>query len=221
MPEPTRSTLTVYLLPTTRGRWRLVAPEIEAALAAEAEEPPPEDREESGGRDEATGEEAGRPGVLRRGLRWSLRRMRARGGATERVLRELRLPETVEVVHPAGLPTHAARRIYRERVEAAVRHHRRWLVVDGVLLPVSVLLSVVPGPNLLLPYLAWRTLAHWRGQSGASRALTGADLESTFVAEPTLDPLLDLAARRFVFHRKRRLREIGDRAGIPDLDRHL
>lgn len=195
-----------------------MSPELEAALATDAEEGRPEVAEDGvedrdGGREEA----AGRPGLLRRSLRW----IRSRGGATERVIRELRVPEAVAVVHPAGLPGHAARRIFRQRVEAAVRHHRRWLVADGVLLPVGVLLTVVPGPNLVLPYLAWRTLAHWRGQAGASRALQDDGPESTFVAEPALDPLLDLADRRFVAHRKRRLREIGDRVGLPDLDRHL
>lgn len=216
MPDDTRTALTVYLLPTKRGRYRLVSPELEARLTAEAgepeESPPTEDAPEESSEEVAEG-----PGLLRRGLRW----IKTRGGATERVLRELRLPVDLEVVHPAGLPEHAARRIFRRRVEEAVRHHRRWLVVDGALIPVGVLFSVIPGPNLLLPYLAWRTLSHWRGQSGASRALDGRDAEPTFVAEPTLDPLLDLAARRFTLHRKRRLREIGEQAGIPDLDRHL
>lgn len=216
MPDETRAALTVYLLPTKRGRYRLLSPELEerqAAGAGGSEVSPPEGDVSA----EGSSEEAEGPGLVRRGLRW----IRSRGGATERVLRELRLPAEVEVVHPAGLPGHAARRVYRERVEEAVRHHLRWLVVDGVLLPVGVLFSIIPGPNLLLPYLAWRTLSHWRGQSGASRALDDGDVESTFVAEPALDPLLDLSARRFTLHRKRRLREIGERAGIPDLDRHL
>lgn len=214
MSHATPTTLSVYLLPARRGRYRLVSPELEERLAATAEtgESPTEERPKEG-----AGDESGQPGFLRRSWLW----LKARGGAGERVLRELRLPEAIEVVHPAGLPEHAARRIFRQRVEAAVRHHRRWLVVDGALLPVSVVLSLVPGPNLVLPYLAWRTLAHWRGQSGGSRALDGAGPASTFVAEPALDPLLDLAKRRIVLHRRRRLREIGERAGIPDLDRHL
>jgi hypothetical protein len=205
-----RQRLTVFLLPTRRGRTRLVSPELEEELAAgiehDAGDPAADSDSDSG---------------LRRAWRAGMRWLKARGGATERVLEELRLPEEVEVVHPAGLPGHAARRIYRRKVEESVTHHRRWLLVDGALLPLSVVLSLVPGPNLLLPYLAWRTVSHWRGQAGGARALGESELDVTFVADPELDPLLDLAEKRFVLHRKRRLREIGERVGIPDLDRHL
>jgi len=223
MAETERTTLTIYLLPARGGRYLLVSPELEEELAAQAEA----DREEAPapgaratGESEAEESPSGAKRTLRRAVRW----LKARGGATERVLKELRLPETIEVIHPAGLPAHRARRIFRRSIEDSVRRHRRWLVVDGALLPVSVLLSIVPGPNVLLPYLAWRTLAHWRSQRGGSRALgkpreTAPD--AAFVAEAALDPLLDLAQRRFVLHRKRRLREIGQRAGIPTLDRHL
>lgn len=218
MTEPGRTTLTVYLLPKRGGRHVLVSPDLEQELAKRAEtgpeETPSPEVDTNGGNEPEPNPTRGRR-LLRRAARW----LEARGDATERVLKELRLPEAVEVVHPAGLPAHKARRIFRREIEQAVRRHRRWLVVDGVLLPVSVLLSIVPGPNVLLPYLAWRTLAHWRGQRGGSRALRAPD--ATFVADPTLDPLLDLARRRFVLHRKRRLRAIGERAGIPSLERHL
>lgn len=205
--------LTLYLLPARGDRYRLLSPELEEKLAdAGADEP--EEREEPA----AVGEEEG-PGRrwIRSGVRW----LEARGGPTERVLKELRLPDAIEVIHPAGLPARAARRVFRERIEESVQRHRRWMVVDGALVPLSVVLSLVPGPNLILPYLAWRAAAHWRGQRGGSRALAEAGLDATFVADPTLDPLLDLAERRFVLHRKRRLRAIGEAAGIPELDRHL
>lgn len=221
MTETARRSLTVYLLPAKRGRYRLVAPELEEELAARSEEDGPETAEP--GREPAS-DPSPEPGAdgegsgLRRAWRVGVRWLETRGGATERVLKGLRVPEQVDVVHPEGLPRHAARRIYRRKVEESVRRHRRWLLVDGALLPVSVLFSLVPGPNVLLPYLAWRALSHWRGQAGGTRSLDASEVDVTFVAAPELDPLLDLAEKRFVPGRRRRLREIGERVGIPDLD---
>ncbi len=230
MTETIRRALTVYLLPAKRGRYHLVSPELEEEVRAYLEEEGGSESQEGGresasdsssepssGPDAGRGDGSGARRAWRAGLRW----LKARGGATERVLKELRTPERVEVVHPAGLPRHAAVRVYRRKVEESVRRHRRWLLVDGALVPVSVVFSLVPGPNLLLPYLAWRALSHWRGQAGGARGLDGSEVDLTFVAEPELDPLLDLAERRFVLHRGRRLREIGERVGIPDLNRLL
>lgn len=222
MSEIRRRSLTVYLLPAKRGRYRLVAPELEKELATRLEEDGAETEDAaretvSDSAPEPDGDDADES-AARHAWRAAVRWLKARGGATERVLKELRAPERVEVVHPAGLPRHAAHRIYRQKVEESVRRHRRWLLVDGALLPVSVVFSLVPGPNVLLPYLAWRALSHWRGQAGGARGLDESEIDVTFVAAPELDPLLDLAEKRFVLGRGRRLREIGERVGLPGLD---
>ena len=45
-------------------------------------------------------------------------------------------------------------------------HHLRWLAVDGALFVVSGVLALVPGPNLIAYYFAFRVVGHlqsWRG----------------------------------------------------------
>lgn len=199
-------TLRVLLLPRTGERYRLAAPE----LAERLEEPanPPGAPGEGG--EEGTG------GRVRRAASATWRWLKHRGGETERVLRELREIEGVELWYPAAMGERRARHLYRTLVEEAVERHRRWLWVDGALLPLSAVLSLVPGPNLLFAYLAWRTLGHWRSGRGGRRALSG--LEVAFVPVPGLDPLLDLARRRFVLRRKARVREVGERLGVEGLE---
>lgn len=229
--DPERRTLRIVLVPRSRGRFRLWSPNLEELVGRETfrvnpviEAPPVgTGRADSGGpggppsEGPARGPEA--PGKARRALAAGRRWLERRGGATERVLRAVRDLETVEVWYPAVLGEPAARTRYRELVEEAVEKHGRWLLVDGVLLPLSAVLSLVPGPNLLFAYLAWRTLGHWRGRRGGARALS--DLKTRFVAVPGLDPLVHLAGRRFVLRRRALARPIGERLGIEGLDRAL
>lgn len=155
------------------------------------------------------GNDRGEPSVWTRALEW----IRNRGNPSEKVLRELHHPAEVEVVHPAKLDEGQAERLYQEVLEALVRRHRRWLLVNGSLLPVGVLATVVPGPNVWLAYLAWRALAHFRSQRGGSRAL--GELTPRFVAEPLLDRLAALQKRRLVWRRRHKLRQLRERLGLP------
>jgi len=41
----------------------------------------------------------------------------------------------------------------------------------GVLLPFSIPLTLIPGPNLVLFYLAWRTWSHYQSQKGGRHVL--------------------------------------------------
>ena len=65
--------------------------------------------------------------------------------------------------------------VVRERLRAIFRdryyHHMRWLLVDAILLPLSVLIAPLPGPNVIGYYLLFRVVSHWRSFRSASRAL--------------------------------------------------
>lgn len=151
--------------------------------------------------------------IFRAFLRWA----KSRGGPSERLLREFRHPEEIAVRYPASLGEERAQAIYRALLEEAVRRHRRWLLVNGVLLPFSALLSLIPGPNLWLAYLAWRSLAHYQSRRGGRRALS--DLRVAFVPDPALDPLFHLVRKRLVWRRKAKIRALGEALEIPDLER--
>jgi K+-H+ exchange-related protein len=63
--------------------------------------------------------------------------------------------------------------LVRERLRIILRdrsyHHLRWLIVDGLLLPLSVLIAPIPGPNVIGYYLLFRVYSHWRGFRAASK----------------------------------------------------
>lgn len=197
------SVLSVYLLPARRKRYRLFSPTQHEALL-----PAPETAE---------GTEAASKGGFFHNARATYRRATRSRTAREGTLQEFRHPQRVEVHYPPHLGASEAQEVLRDLLEAEVRKHRRWLVVNSSLLPVGVVLGLVPGPNVWLAYLAWRTLAHYKTKRGAQKAL--AEVELKFVPAAPLDVLAGVMARRFLLHRRARVREIGNDLGIQDLDR--
>ena len=80
-----------------------------------------------------------------------------------------------------------ARSILLAALAHARRHHLRWLVVDATLFTGSGLFALVPGPNLIAYYLAFRVIGHvqsWRGARQAMRRV-----EWTFEPDPELAEL--------------------------------
>ena len=61
--------------------------------------------------------------------------------------------------------------LIRQTLRRDFTGHRRWLVVDSVLLILSGVLMPIPGPNLVAYYFAFRVMGHWlsmRGVAGAA-----------------------------------------------------
>lgn len=125
--------------------------------------------------------------------------------------------ERLKVVYPASLTGDKAREIYHQLVAEETEKHRRWLWVDGLLVPLSLVFSVIPGPNLLLAYLAWRSLAHYRSTKGGRRALRELRLE--LAPNEALDRLADVTRPAFLPGRRRRIRELGQELGLPQLEK--
>jgi len=136
---------------------------------------------------------------------------------SEKLLKEMTELSQITVHYPANLSEDNAREIYDNLIQSQIKKHKRWLIVDGALLPVSAILSLVPGPNLLLAYLAWRTLVHYKTKKGGERAIS--DLEISFLKEPQLERLFEIMDKRFVFSRAAKIKGIGKEMGIGNLDR--
>ncbi|NIS38575.1 hypothetical protein GWN91_05380, partial [Candidatus Saccharibacteria bacterium] len=139
-----------------------------------------------------------------------------KGRRSERILKGIRRVKRIYVFYPAHLSEEEAQDFYDEIVETQIKKHKRWLIVDGVLLPFSAIFTLVPGPNVLLIYLAWRTLAHYQTKKGGEKAAD--DLKVSFHKEPQLDKLESLIDKSFVLNRNGRIKRIGERLGIEDLD---
>jgi hypothetical protein len=63
--------------------------------------------------------------------------------------------------------------VVKQRLKQMLRdrsyHHLRWLVIDLLLLPVSLLAMPLPGPNLWGYYLLVRVYTHWKAYRSASQ----------------------------------------------------
>ncbi len=147
----------------------------------------------------------------RRAVEWASERRRRR----EHLLRSLSAVERVRVHFAAALSEDHARAVYDGLLAAAIRKHRKWMVASVVGIPVSIPLTLMPGPNLVLGYLAWRSVSHYRSRRAGQRA---AELPVELIPNPVLSELLRLVERRTSFPKKPRIRALGQRIGLADLD---
>jgi hypothetical protein len=112
--------------------------------------------------------------------------------AEQRTLWSLRHFTTATIVHSTDL-SDAGAIAARDRILAhARRHHGRWLAVDAVLLIASGILMLLPGPNLLAYYFAFRVVGHYLSWRGARQALDSTRWQQR--PEPALADLGRLAS---------------------------
>jgi hypothetical protein len=110
--------------------------------------------------------------------------------AEQRTLWMLRHARHVTLVHPSDRAAAQATAI-RDRILAhAMTHHLRWLAFDATALLVSGVLVVIPGPNLIAYYFAFRVIGHYLSWRGARRA---AQAVWALRSEPALAELGGLA----------------------------
>jgi hypothetical protein len=168
----------VYLLPVGPSRYELYC-EV-ADEAGEAVDPATHGvvrrlvhrfqqmiKEAEGARREGPPTHAGWSGRARaRALRWV-----AESIAEQRLLWHLRSQDRARLFHPDDLDRHDAERLLRIQLTRDVEKHRFWLVIDLAGFIVSGLLALIPGPNLVAYYFAFRLVGHYLSMRGARRGL--------------------------------------------------
>jgi hypothetical protein len=123
-----------------------------------------EDREEGRG---ATAPDTGWLGRLQaRMLAWVAERI-----AEQRLLWRLRGKAHVVAHHPDDVTFETILPLAHRLLRHDYDRHRRWLVVDVVLLVASGVLALVPGPNVLAYFFAFRVVGHWLSMRGARNGL--------------------------------------------------
>lgn len=145
---------------------------------------------------ERHGTDAEPAGETRRGIGRRLRdaamRWIAEKIAEQRLLWHLRREHAACLVHPSDLAPAAAMAALRLQLQRDGDRHRRWLVIDGALLVASGVLAVVPGPNMLAYYFAFRVVGHFLSWRGARHGLR--DVAWTSEASDALLELRRLAS---------------------------
>lgn len=101
-----------------------------------------------------------------RSLGWVAQRI-----VEQRLLWNLRRQTTSVVVHAPELAFDQVLTIVRTALQRDYDRHRLWLVIDTLGLIVSTPIALVPGPNLLAYYFAFRVVGHWLSMRGAAQGI--------------------------------------------------
>jgi hypothetical protein len=93
---------------------------------------------------------------LRQGWDWLQRRLHP----DEPLLAALLWAPRVDVHHPSSLPAAEAGALWDVYLQRRVRRHIPWLLFNGALAPLSVVLALLPGPNIIGYWFAYRAVRH-------------------------------------------------------------
>jgi len=92
--------------------------------------------------------------------------------AEQRLLWHLRRQTEACLFYPDDLDEARAMAELRRQLTRDYEKHRRWLIVDGLLFILSGLLMLVPGPNVVAYYFAFRLVGHFLSMRGANQGLS-------------------------------------------------
>jgi hypothetical protein len=91
--------------------------------------------------------------------------------AEQRLLWHLRRQSTVCLFFPDDLEELRAMALLRRQLGRDFEKHRFWLIVDSLGFIVCVPLTVLPGPNVVMYYFAFRLVGHYFSLRGARQGL--------------------------------------------------
>ncbi len=94
-------------------------------------------------------------------------------GRDEPLLRGLRNTDSIVIHHPASWAQDQARSAWMAFLHTRKRHHALWLLLNAVVARALVLLAVLPGPNLVGYWFAYRVACHGLALLGIRKALGG------------------------------------------------
>jgi hypothetical protein len=104
--------------------------------------------------------------MKRRAMRWV-----AENIAEQRLLWNLRRHDEAILHHPDDMPASVADVVCRKQLTRDFEKHRFWLAVDSVLMLASGALILIPGPNVLGYFFAFRVVGHLFSIRGAKNGL--------------------------------------------------
>jgi hypothetical protein len=129
---------------------------------------------------------------MKQGWDWLQRRMHP----DEPLLAALRTAPTITVYHRSSLPEQEARALWCAYLRRRLRRHVPWLVFDALLSPLALLLTPLPGPNVIGYWFAYRAVRHLLILLGIRRALSGR-VETRFRPVAALDAIEGCADKQW------------------------
>lgn len=91
--------------------------------------------------------------------------------AEQRLLWNLRRRTNAVAVHPQDMSVDEVMVLVRRTLQRDYERHRVWLAVDLLGLILSGPIALIPGPNVLAYYFAFRVVGHWLSMRGAAQGL--------------------------------------------------
>ena len=134
--------------------------------------------------------------------------------AEQRLLWNLRRETSAVLVHPQDMAFEQVLTLVRRTLQRDYERHRLWLAIDTVLLIVSGVLAIVPGPNILAYYFIFRVVGHWLSMRGARQGLDRVQFTSRPC--PPLAELRELAGLE-PSQREQRIHDIAGRLRLTNL----
>lgn len=147
--------------------------------------------------------------VKARTLRWV-----AESIAEQRLLWHLRRQESATFFFPDDMDEGRAVDVRRTQLNKDFEKHRFWLAIDSVGLVLSAALMLLPGPNVLAYYFAFRLVGHYLSLRGARQGL-----ERVVWRNERSTPLSDLRRALGLVEdaREHRVRDVADRLRLEHL----
>jgi hypothetical protein len=102
----------------------------------------------------------------RRAMRWV-----AESIAEQRLLWNLRRHASATLHYPHDMSAEEATAVMRQQLARDYDKHRLWLAVNSVLMAGSAALILIPGPNIIGYYFAFRVVGHFFSVRGAKNGL--------------------------------------------------
>jgi hypothetical protein len=88
----------------------------------------------------------------------------------EGLLRALVHADKVEIIHDGELEDDTVRTYWMNWLAARLAVHRRGIWINVAFLPLTLLLGLLPGPNIFIAWNVIRLYVHWQAYRGARRA---------------------------------------------------
>lgn len=172
----------VFLIPVAEDRYELYCEEPDEA--EDPSEPPPSgffrrlshrfrtmlaeaERDRRRGSEDDVPPKGVMSRIKARALRWV-----AESIAEQRLLWQLRRRTDACLMYPHDLREAHALEILKRQLGRDFERHRFWLAVDSIGLLASAVLMLLPGPNIVAYYFAFRIVGHYLSVRGARQGLT-------------------------------------------------
>ena len=134
--------------------------------------------------------------------------------AEQRLLWNLRRHTCAEACHPQDMSFDQVMVLITDMLKADYKRHRQWLAIDAIGFAASGLVFLVPGPNVIAYFFAFRLVGHWLSMRGANQGLHHVTWSGRSC--PPLAELRDLASLD-PSAREQRIQHIADRLHLEHL----